>query len=47
MQERSSQRYVKKLCGFLTKTHIKVLKKNGVLNNKVRANGNKIIKSFP
>jgi hypothetical protein len=47
MEERATYGRIKMFWGFAIKTHVKVLKKNGVLNGKVRASINKSIKAFP
>jgi hypothetical protein len=44
MKESSSRGHIKKTHGILVKTHVKVLKKYRILNGKVRASGDEVIK---
>ena len=47
MKESSSRGHIKEILGILVKTHIKMLKKYRVLNGKVLANGEEVIKTSP
>ena len=47
MKESSSRGHIKEIHGILVKTHVKMLKKYMVLNGKVRANGDEVIKTSP
>ena len=47
MKESSSRGHIKEIHGILIKTHVKMLKKYRVLNGKVKANGDEVIKMSP
>jgi nicotinamide mononucleotide adenylyltransferase len=47
MKESSSRGYIKGYPRFLTKTYVKMLKKNQVWNSKVRASVDEVIKMIP
>ena len=47
MKESSSRGCIKGFHGILAKTHIKMLKKYRVLNGKVRASDDEVIKMIP
>ena len=47
MKESSSRGHIKEILGSLVKTHIKILKKYRVLNGKVTASGDEVIKMSP
>ena len=44
MKESSSRGHIKEIHGILVKTHVKMLKKYRVLNDKVRASDDEVIK---
>jgi hypothetical protein len=46
MKESSSRGLIKGLHRILSKTHIKILKKYKVLNDKVRASGDDVIRTI-
>ena len=45
IKESSSRGHIKEIHGILVKTHVKMLKKYRVLNGKVRASGDEVIKT--
>jgi hypothetical protein len=47
MKESSSRGHIKEFHGILAKTHVKMLKKYRVLNDKVRASGDEVINMSP
>ena len=47
MKESSSKGHIKKIHKMPVKTHVKMLKKYRVLNGKVRANSDEVIKTSP
>ena len=47
MKKSSSRGHIKEILGILVKTHVKMLKKYKVLNGKVRASGDEVIKMSP
>jgi len=47
MKESSSRGHIKEIHGILVKTHVKMLKKYRVLNDKVRVSGDEVIKMSP
>ena len=46
-KESSSRGYIKEFHGILAKTYVKMLNKYRVLNGKVRASGDEVIKTSP